>query len=899
MGVHHDRQRPAERLIGGRPTVRPRAPDRGAGRSSAGSGQVIPRADRHTVEDVLEAAGVDPARGLTPGEARARAELAGPNALPEPRRAGLGEQVLTQLREPMAVLLLVAAAVSGVVLGEVVDGVAIAVIVVVNAAIAVVEERRADAALTALRALTVPETRVRRDGAVLRIPAPELVPGDVVLLEPGDRVPADLRLVATAGVEIDESVLTGESQAVRKDASAVSADDAGLADRPGAAFTGTFVERGTATGIAVATGASTTLAAIAREATATRRLTPLQTDLVHVTRQLATVSIAVAGGVLLLFLARSGVGEDTLQEGFLAAVALAVAAVPEGLATVTAVGLALGVRRMAERGTVVRRLAAVETLGSVTVLLLDKTGTLTQNQMGVAGVYDTAGGSATARQAARGAVRVMALCNDATLDPPVGDPMEVALLDAVGDDELRDLRARWTRVATSPFDADRRWMATVHVPEDGSSPPELLVKGAPESVLPHCARDADGSPLDNARRAVLDARVHDLADTGVRLLALARRPLVTVPDDLDGALEDLELVGLVGLHDPVREAAAASVATARRAGITLLMATGDHPGTARAVAAAVGMADARNARVITGHRLRVDGIADDPASSDVYARVDPDQKLALVEQLQRRGEVVGMTGDGVNDAPALRRADIGIALGRRGSDVAREAADMVITDDDLATIVAAVAEGRRIYDNLRKVVDYLVAGNLGEIFVVMGGLLFVPALGLPLLPLQLLWINLVTDGLPAVALGVDAADRTVMQRPPRAPGTRLLSWARVRRLALRALVIAASVLAALAVARLALDLSWDQARTVMFGALVFAHLGYAYVVRRGSGGPGGNPWLLIATAGGIALQVLLVLLPATRALFDVTALTAAGWFTVLVAGVVPNVVLWAVEARRS
>jgi Ca2+-transporting ATPase len=566
---------------------------------------------------------------------------------------------------------------------------------------------------------------------------------------------------------------------------------------------------------------------------------------VPVTRQLATVSIAVAAAVLVLFLARSGVGAETLEQGFLAAVALAVAAVPEGLATVTAVGLALGVRRMAERGTVVRRLAAVETLGSVTVLLLDKTGTLTQNYMGVAGLYDTEGGSASG-EAARAAVRVMALCNDATLDPAVGDPMEVALLDAIGVDDVRRLRARWRRVAVSPFDADRRRMATVHARDDGSSPPELLVKGAPEAVSPHCTRHAGGGPFDDADRAVLGERVHELADTGVRMLALARRPLATVPDDLEATVEDLELVGLVGLHDPVREAAPASVATARRAGITLVMATGDHPGTARAVAAAVGMADAGSARVTTGHRLRVECIADDPASSEVYARVDPDQKLALVEQLQRRGEVVGMTGDGVNDAPALRRADIGIALGQRGSDVAREAADMVITDDDLATIVAAVAEGRRIYDNLRKVVDYLVAGNLGEIFVVVSGLLFVPAMGLPLLPLQLLWINLVTDGLPAVALGADAADRTVMQHPPRAPGTRLLSWARVRRLAVRGVVIAASARAALAVARLTLDLSWEQARTVMFYALVFyalvvAHLGYAYVVRRGSGGPASNP----------------------------------------------------------
>ena len=850
---------------------------------------------------MLGAVGVDPATGLSTSDARQRLSQVGPNELPEPPRETLAAQVARQLREPMALLLLGAAAVSGLVLGETTEAVAIAVIVAINGTIAVVEERRAASALEALRTLTVPEARVRRDGVVRRIASAAVVPGDVVLLEAGDRVPADLRLIETVTLEIDESMLTGESVAARKDATFVTSEGAGLGDRAGVAHTGTFVTHGTAAGVVVATGPATILASIARDATAARRPTPLQVDLARVTRQLALVSISVAAAVLLLSFVRAGPGRTGLEETFLAAVALAVAAVPEGLATITAVGLALGVRRMAERGAVVRRLAAVETLGSVTVLLVDKTGTLTENRMRVAELRD----ATAARDVAttwraddhQAAARVMALCNDATLDPPVGDPMELALLDAVGHEGVRRLRGRWTRVQTSPFDADRRRMVTVHVHADDPAHPELLVKGAPEAVVPWCTHAAGDGGLDDRTRARLDDHVSAMADTGVRVLAMAHRRLDAVPDDPDAAVAELELLGFIGLRDPVRAAAQAAVAQVRDAGITLLMVTGDHPATAGAVAAEVGMATGGG--VTTGRQLRVDGLADDPTSAPVYARVDPDQKLALVGRLQERGQVVGMTGDGVNDAPALRRADIGIALGRRGSDVAREAADMVITDDDLATIVSAVAEGRRIYDNLRKVVDYLVAGNLGEIFVVVAGLTLAPTMGLPLFPLQLLWINLVTDGLPAIALGTDAADRHVMRRPPRPPGTRLLSWARIRMLAARAAVIAVCVLGALAAARLALAMPWAQARTVMFCALVVAHLGYAFVVRRGSGGPGGNRLLLLATLGGGLAQVLLVVVPSTRALFDVVVLPPSGWLLVAVAGVLPNLVLWASTTRAS
>jgi len=856
----------------------------------------LERPDRLPAEQVVRSLGSDPDAGLLGEEARARLASVGPNQLPPPPSTPLWRRVLRQLRELMAVLLGVAAAVSGVALGEVVDAVVIAAIVVANAVVALVEEGRAAAALAALRDLEVPHARVRRGGRDLVVAAPELVPGDLVLLEAGDRVPADLRLVRASQPEVDESMLTGESLPVAKDADRLAEAGASLGERPGVLHSGTFVTRGSAAGVVVATGERTSLGAIARQATAEARATPLQTDLAHVSGRLGLVALGVAAAVFLLTLLRTGFRGEDLQEAFLAAVALAVAAVPEGLATVTAVALALGVRRMAERGAIIRRLSAVETLGSASVLAMDKTGTLTENRMVLEAVAPPGGDFTPPGEpdaGLRGWVeRVAALCNDATLDPPVGDPTELALLEGIGTERVRVLRAAWPRLSAVPFNAERKRMTTVHRTPDGAV--ELLVKGAPESVLPRCATLAGGAGTDGtAPRRGLDAaaeRAAEAARRGMRVLALAHRPLDSVPADPDGAARDLELVGLAGLRDPVRPAARDSVAEARSAGITLLMATGDHPGTALAIAEEVELSPPATSAV-TGRELRTDGLAADPTRTPIYARVDPGQKLELVEALQAGGHVVAMTGDGVNDAPALRRADIGIALGQRGSDVAREASDMVVTDDDLATIVAAVREGRGIYDNIRKVVDFLVAGNLGEILVVVGGLLAFPGLGVPLLPLQLLWINLLTDGMPAIALGVDPIRGDLMRRPPRPRQARLLAWSRLRPLLLRGALIAAATLAALAAARGWLDAPWERARAVMFTTLVLAHLLYAFNVRPGSGGPFSNRWLLLAVAGGLVAQLLVVLTPALQGPFGTVTLSGREWLLVAAAGILPALLI--------
>jgi Ca2+-transporting ATPase len=799
----------------------------------------------------------------------------------------------------MAILLLVAAAVSGFGLGERLDSAAIAAIVILNAVIGFVQEGRATRALEALRSMESPSARVVRDGRTVTVPSPEIVPGDVTLLSAGDRVPADITLVEAESLEVDESVLTGESLPVSKRPGAPAPADAPLAEQAGKVFSGTLVTRGTGRGVVEATGTRTAVGGIAERLRQPQRRTPLQMELGALTGRLGTIAVAVAGGVFVLTIARMGTTGESLQRAFLSAVALAVAAVPEGLATVVTVALALGVRRMAGRGAIVRRLPAVETLGSTTVILTDKTGTLTENRLRVEAMLFPGAGPVDPthvdREVWRRASLAAVLCNDA--GPGAGDPIDVALLEAFGADDVDELRRTFPRVAAVPFDAERRRMTTLHRAADGLL---LLVKGAPESVLPRCASHvaAGGEEvaLSSGDRRDLDRVEDELAGRGMRLLALAGRSMVARPERLPDAEEGLVLFGVVALRDPVRSQAADAVAEARSAGIRIVMVTGDHGGTATAVAREVGLASAGDG-VLTGTHLRRSGVPEDPVGVPVYARVDPDQKLALVEAARSGGDVVAVTGDGVNDAPALRRADIGVAMGRTGSDVAREAADLVVTDDNLATIVTAVREGRGIYDNIRKVVDYLVAGNLSEITVVVVALLLFPDLGVPLLPLQLLWVNLLTDGLPAVALGVDPVDPGLMRRPPRRREERLLRGPRLLLLSVRGLLIGASALASLAIVRFAWGQPWDEARAVMFTVLVTAHLLYALVARLPT--TAFNPWLLAALGAGLALQVIVVVLPAARPVFHTTALHLGEWTLVAAGALAPIAVMAVIEWRRT
>ena len=795
--------------------------------------------------------------------------------------------------QPLVLLLLGAAAVSAFVLHEPVDAAAIAAIVVLNAAIGVAEEGRATRALDALRHMEAPRALVVRDGVSREVPTREVVPGDVLTVVAGERVPADADVAAAEGLQVDEAMLTGESLPVDK--------RAGVTDDGSRLSAGTLVTRGRGTALVTATGGSTEVGRIAHELRE-RPPTPLQVELAGVARLLGTAAVVVALGVLVLLLFRLG---DTVtgDEAFLTAVALAVAAVPEGLATVTAVALAIGVRHMADHGAIVRRLPAVETLGSTTVLVFDKTGTLTENRLRLASVHWLGGTAPGLGELPPGigadAALVAALCNDGEPDQANhGDPVEQALLDAVGMEATRRLRHHWPRVGSVPFSSEQAWMGTGHQDRDLDDRRLVAVKGGPEVVVPRCRGALDGPaavavPLDDDARAELLRTTERLAGHGAKVLALA---LARGSDDVEAAWRsaDLELVCLVALEDPVRPAGSESVAAVRAAGIRLVMATGDHPGTAASVADLVDLdGSPEPAATRTGEDIRNDGWPDDPATIPVYGRVKPGQKLELVQRLRARGDVVAMTGDGVNDAPALQAADIGVALGRSGTEVAREAADLVLTDDDLATMVEAVRRGRIIYDAIRRVVDYLVGGNLSEIALVVSVLLLRPDLGVPLLPIQLLWINLLTDGAPAVALGVDPVDDDVLSRPPRPRRQRLLDRAHWLRLTARGATLASGALLAATIGADLLDLTAAATRTLALTVLVVAHLLYALVLGRFRL----RSIVPVAVIASLAIHLAAVLLPIGRDILDLGALPPAAWPTVVVLGCVPVLLLHLLPRR--
>ncbi|MEM9556598.1 MAG: cation-transporting P-type ATPase [Acidobacteriota bacterium] len=917
--------------------------------------------------DALAAAlGVDPDHGLSADEARRRLAEHGPNTLPEAQADGPWSILARQLRSTLVWVLLVAAAISAA-LGDEVEAVAILVIVVLNAALGFRQEYRAERALQALRALDVPSVETRRGGALVRLPGPELVPGDVVRLEAGDRVPADARLLEAAALATQESALTGESEPVAKTAEVELDAETPLAERTNLVHRGTLVVHGRATALVVATGGRTEIGRIAGLlGNVERDPTPLQRRLDRLGRQLAVAALAV---VTVVFAAGLWRGED-LRLMALTAVSLAVAAVPEGLPAVVTIGLALGARRMLARQALVRRLPAVETLGSVTVICSDKTGTLTRNRMQVVASATPDGGSSVWRlehgrppRPVRTVWALAALASDArprgAIDAPdersaeaderstiAGDPTEVALLDATraAGLDIGQLDRQLPRRDEKPFDSERQRMSTIleitgsvvreleplvhglsrerldrRAEQDTPALPDrlLAMKGGVEAVLATCDRawrdgtsphrpSPDGQPrlepLDDAgRRRILE--IHDrLAADGLRVLAVAARALA--PGEAV-AEEALVLVGLVGLLDPPREAVPAAVATCRRAGMRAMMITGDHPRTALAIARRVGLVTGESPgtphddeRVLTGQEIDAlddEGLARALDTVSVFARVAPEHKLRLIDALQEQGHVVAMTGDGVNDAPALKSADIGVAMGRAGTDVAKEAADMVLRDDNFATLVTAVEEGRRIDDNLRRFLEYLLAANAGEVAVMFLG----PFVGLPLplLPLQILWMNLVTDGLPALALGLEPAEDDVMRRPPRRPGAGLFHGGLGREILLLGGFGAIAALAVGLLGPAGADAGW-QTRT--FTTLTLSQMGLALALRSRTRSvfrhsPASNPKLYLAVLATFLLQLLVVYAPPLQAVLGTVALSAVEMATCLVAATLP---VWVVELLK-
>ena len=880
-----------------------------------------------SAQDVLERLGSGP-EGLRPAEAAARLAKHGPNDLVQLTKVSRLRILLSQFVDALVIILIIAAAISAVLgflngnSGELYDAILITIIVVLNALFGYVQEYRAEKSLEALRSLAAPKAHVMRGGEASTIAARELVPGDVVLLSAGDKVPADLRLLESVNLRVNEASLTGESAAVSKRTDPLPANTF-LADRRNMAFMGTLVDAGRGKGVVVETGMQTQLGKIAGMVQQVEKTeTPLQRQLARLGKQLGLMILGISAVVFVV-----GYLEDPnkLEELFLTAVSLAVAAIPEGLPAVVTISLALGVQRMVRRNALVRKLSAVEALGAATVICSDKTGTLTKGEMNVrvlfAGEkeYEVEGEGFDPRGEARhqgtrvslshdpdlvGTLRCAMLCNDASVRTKDsgyawdGDATEVALVVAGMRAGLRKeaLEREMPRVAEIAFSSERKMMSTVHAaPDTGRR--IVYMKGAPERVLAACDRILVGGqvrPLDEYTRKQILFRNQEMATRALRVLALATKELPSGAEVTEASLENgLVFLGLAGMMDAPRRDAIEAIRRAKRAGIRVVMITGDHKLTAMAVAREMGILE-KGDLALSGDEL--DGLPDKALRDQVetisvYARVSPEHKMRIVDAWRAKGHVVAMTGDGVNDAPALKRSDLGIAMGITGTDVAKESADMVLTDDNFASIIAAVEEGRGIYENIRKFVAYLLSANAGEVLIMfLATLILARPEYLPFFaPVQLLWINLVTDGLPALALGVDPFPKDVMDRPPRDPKENVLS-----RDVLFFIVIIAAILTVGTLGVFVLELGEHpgdivRARSVAFTTIVFFELFLVFSIRH----PRQTLWeigilsnknLLIAVAISAALQIMVIQVPIFEPAFDTKALDLLDWVQTFAVG---------------
>lgn len=843
--------------------------------------------------------------GLTAATAQKRLTEHGQNSIPEKRQRTLGTILLGQFTDFMIIVLLAAALISGVV-GEAQDTIVILIIVLLNAIIGTVQEFRAERAVAALRQMAAPEAQVLRDGQAITLTATELVPGDVVLLEAGNVVPADLRLLEVEELQVDESALTGESQAVEKQTAILQATALSIGDRLNLAFKSSLITRGRGTGVVVATGLDTEIGHIAEMLQDEGRVkTPLQQRLSRFGRYLALTVVVICAVVFTAGLLQ---GQPVLLM-FLTAVSLAVAAIPEALPAVVSISLALGARKLILQNALVRNLPSVETLGSVTYICADKTGTLTQNKMTVEMIYT----SGERQKSLSGMVasntdnvlselgRAMAMNNDVAQKDgkPAGEPTELALYEAahIAGYDREVLEQTSPRIAVIPFDSTRKQMTTLHPSAEGFT---AYIKGAPERILHQCntAAGKESGTVVFDPEAVLN-EVERLASEGYRVLAFAKREFNHLPEPIDAeAVEcDLTFLGLVALIDPPRDEVPQSIVDCQTAGITPVLITGDHPGTAMAIAKRLGISDDEKA-MLTGDALTK--IAESEFSRmvksiRVYARVSPQQKLGIVKALQAHGEFVAMTGDGVNDAPALKRAGIGVAMGKKGTDVAREASDMVLLDDDFSTIVHAVQAGRRIFDNIRKFIKDTMSSNSGEIWT----LFLAPFLGLPipLLPIHILYINLVTDGLPGLAFAAEPAEPGVMQRAPRPPDESIFAHGMWQHILWVGLFVGGISIAAMA---WAISRGVDYWQTVVFTVLTVSQLFHSLAVRSERAslfriGLFSNLPMLGAVLLTFGLHLAVVYLPVLNDIFHTQALP---FYDLAVCLILSSSILFAVEFEK-
>lgn len=881
------------------------------------SASPVPEAWAHPYEDVLGELNVSPERGLKPQEARTRRLQYGPNTLREAKRKSLLVILVDQFKSLMILLLGVAAIVSFL-FGDWIEGIAIAAVIIINAAIGFLTELGATRSMEALRQMTKVSTKVRRDGQVQEISADRLVPGDIVVMEGGDIISADLRIIEASKLQADESALTGESVPVSKHRKPLEADVL-LADRKNMLFKGTAVTRGSGAGVVVSTGMNTEIGRIsALVEEAQEEQTPLEKRLDQLGRRLIWATLLI---VVLVAVSGIAAGKQLLLM-IETAIALAVAAVPEGLPIVATIALARGMFRMSRRNAVINRLSAVEALGSTNVIFTDKTGTLTENRMTVikyafpSGDIDVGsqeqeepfkrnGKPIDPREDAllQEALEIGLLCNNAALsdeepegDGAVGDPLEVALLVAGARAGLgrQVLVEAQPEVREEAFDSETKMMSTFHE-LDGRF--RVAVKGAPEAVISACSSvrtpDGESELTERVRREWLE-RNDQLAKEGLRILALATKTVDSIEEQ---PYKELTFVGLAGLLDPPRNQVADAVALCHRAGIRVIMVTGDQGVTARNVGAAVGLVADDTAKIIQGRNLRApEQLSEDERSrlieANIFARVSPKQKLDLITLHQRNGAIVAMTGDGVNDAPALKKADIGVAMGKRGTQVAREASDMVLKDDSFSTIVTAIEQGRVIFNNIRKFIVYLLSCNVSEILVVSLASLF--RAPLPLLPLQILFLNLVTDVFPALALGVGEGDPEIMRRPPRNPQEPIITRRHWGAVGVYGLLITLSVLAAFALELVVFNADYREAVTVSFLTLAFAQLWHVFNMRDRESAPFRNEITRNAYVWGalvlcIGLLLLAVLVPVTAQVLHLTDPGHRGWLLIIGLSLVPLV----------